>query len=856
MWISFGMATRISTFLRFGILTMSLTIFLHASNTYASVITTPNQLLALDGSASSFTLGNDIELSASDGDPYIATFSGSLNGATYTISGLTAPLFNTLTGTVLNLDITTSADGVIGQGVLANTVEKQTLTIDGVTTTSGGMIENVTVDGSLSSASAGSGGLVGDLNDGSILNSTSDVIVNSTAAYAIYNNSYLQGAVGGLVGKLDYGGSITGSSATGNVTGAGNEVGGLVGQVNSGTISNSFASGDVLGHRGRVGGLVGQVNGGTISNSQATGVVTNGQNGDGLVGGLVGDLNGIVTGGSYATGNVAGASGATDVGGLVGFAGLTADINNSFSTGDVSGDINVGGLVGRITGGVISNSYSSSDVSNGSSTYTDGVCSLFCAVDNFGGLVGFSGKQEGWQGSVREIVSGYDANNSPLYVTTSTVIENSYASGDVVVSGDGGGDMTGVGGLVGYSQGSIFNSYASGKVSAGTRIGGLVGQLGPYSINPNLNTYVDNELVAFLNENGLIKNSYAVGSVNEFYNGANRMGGLVGVNSGGKISNSYATAGGVSIDASTGADHIGGLVGQSEGVGIIENSFAFIDGSVIAGSPGSVGGLAGSFDSGSVTGSYAYIGGEILGYTVASSGFAGLIGITSGSPTITNSYISFAGTVFGSGGASEHILPEFPSLLSVLNSEFENTAFEVVSCLNVGLPILITLQATYDSSACGGQTNNLNKVGRSFATLNTLQEVLKSIGFRGAETSRLKMFGIQLLGNRAKSSVGVNQLVKLFDYANTSILFNKENSLQISFSSYYKEPVQIWIQDLNGTYVLLGNLEFDNDGEAVLPSIKFDKPSIYQLLIVKYAEDSTGGPNLENQLGQISIFVD
>ena len=114
-----------------------------------------------------------------------------------------------------------------------------------------------------------------------------------------------------------------------------------------------------------------------------------------------------------------------------------------------------------------------------------------------------------------------------------TIIQ-SYATGAVT------GDYY-VGGLVGWNNGTITQSYATGYVTGFTYVGGLVGW-----------------------NNGVISQSYATGAVS----GTQFVGGLVGVNwYGGTISQSYATG------AVTGGYSIGGLVGVNDN-GIINQSYA------------------------------------------------------------------------------------------------------------------------------------------------------------------------------------------------------------------------------------------------------------------------------------------
>ena len=156
-------------------------------------------------------------------------------------------------------------------------------------------------------------------------------------------------SVGGLVGWNE--GVVEGSYATGIVNGGG-EVGGLVGSNRAHTaIRDSYATADVTG-RFNVGGLVGR-NGGDVSGSYATGNVSGEQSGD-LVGGLAGVNVGTVVG-SYATGDV---SGSHNIGGLVGGnsggnsgRGIGGVIRGSYAEGDVSGSYKVGGWSVRTASG-------------------------------------------------------------------------------------------------------------------------------------------------------------------------------------------------------------------------------------------------------------------------------------------------------------------------------------------------------------------------------------------------------------------------------------------------------------------------------------------------------------------------
>lgn len=190
-------------------------------------------------------------------------------------------------------------------------------------------------------------------------------------------------------------------------------------------------------------------------------------------------------------------------------------------------------------------------------------------TDSVGGLVGWNeGVVEGSYAT--GIVEG-DAEVGGLVGSNRahTAIRDSYTT--AVVSGE-----FNAGGLVGRNEGDISGSHATGNVSGGDLTGGLTG------VNA-----------------GTIVGSYATGNVS----GSQRMGGLVGGNSGansgrgigGVVRGSYAEG------AVSGAYKVGGLVG-SNSVGTIIVSYAI--GSV-DGSGNEVGGLAGSNNFGRIVASYA-----------------------------------------------------------------------------------------------------------------------------------------------------------------------------------------------------------------------------------------------------------
>ncbi|MCK5271190.1 MAG: PASTA domain-containing protein [Sedimentisphaerales bacterium] len=191
-----------------------------------------------------------------------------------------------------------------------------------------------------------------------------------------------------------------------NITGGSDYLGGLCGYNDEGTITNCYAAGSVTGGSDSdyLGGLCGYNRYGTITDCYATGSVT----GSNCLGGLCGyNYEGTITN-CYATGSV---SGYSYLGGLCG-GNYEGTITNCYAIGSVSGYSYLGGLSGS-NGGTISNCYATGEVTGD---------------DYLGGLCGRNG-----------------------YGT----ITNCYAIGSI----SSGPDSKNIGGLVGYSSGTVTNGF-------------------------------------------------------------------------------------------------------------------------------------------------------------------------------------------------------------------------------------------------------------------------------------------------------------------------------------------------------------------------------------------------------------
>ena len=270
-----------------------------------------------------------------------AFFGGSLDGMGHTLDGLYikgAGSTNVgliglgLSATIRRLALTNlsvdAGDGLYAGGLMGQQA--------------GGLIDDVVLTGGVSGGLY-TGGAVGIIGLNGVLSNTHAAVTVTNTAGATY-------AAGGLVGNLNTG-SITTSSASGDVYSQG-AAGGLAGFL-SGSAVDSHASGSVQGLD--AGGLVGLASG-SITRSYATGSAT----GSRAAGGLVGVLaSGATVLDAYAMGAV---SSAIAAGGLVGVS--SGSINSAFATGYVTGSGSTGGLVATASGShVMTSSYWNTETS-------------------------------------------------------------------------------------------------------------------------------------------------------------------------------------------------------------------------------------------------------------------------------------------------------------------------------------------------------------------------------------------------------------------------------------------------------------------------------------------------------------
>ena len=439
--------------------------------------------------------------------------------------------------------------------------------------TDGATINNVTlVGGSITGTGSNVGAIVGSANNTTLTN-----VVNSAAVSGVSN-------VGGIVGSADNS-AIKDAINTGTINGSGDNVGGLIGNLQysefvketneKGLIGNSYNLGDVSGNGYNVGGLVGHAVNSTIGDG--TNLVYNRMDVTGAynVGGIVGNMAGSTVQNAENSGTVLASRhydgkyifhtdnaafdvngdklGEKDVyianaGGIAGTSSADSTITDVLNTGDVSSSKdtnndyydagNVGGIVGSAVDTNITNATNQENEIRG--------------AHNVGGVAGYFGNSSDDDSSPDYTVTN-GINDGGDIMATGARNENGFVK-EQVRSTDTGAEETiigNMGGVVGYLDGD--NVYVTGSANRGTvhslditgdtvsqasqasNTGGVVGKIDrsdtlKLSDLQGKDTNGNDKII-----NAAVSNSYNTGDVRGYMG----VGGVVGMMYNGEVAGSY-----------------------------------------------------------------------------------------------------------------------------------------------------------------------------------------------------------------------------------------------------------------------------------------------------------------------------
>ncbi len=404
---------------------------------------------------------------------------------------------------------------------------------------SGGTVRNLNLASSMVKGYQYVGGIVGFMDNAHIEDSSFNVDVEDNdcnpglcvwARFGIYG--------GGIVGQM-FDSTLSNVSSGGPSKGSGVTIGGIAGMISDGSSVDGATSTSNVDGGTNVGGFVGELYDSEISNVTVSGNVLV-ESDDHKIGnqggGFAGYTDNATISNSSASGNV---EGNNALGGFIGYSDESTNVTNSHASGTVNGASQVGGFVGESYVFSVVNSYATGNVTSNGNNAGGFAGAAWCVASISTSYA--TGDVESNGINVGGFI-GTDANECP-----GSTLEEVYATGYV----SGGGE---VGGLIGLGAGSTINqSYASGDVVSLTYdAGGLAGTLYGY----------DSE------DDAHVTQSFATGDVT-VAEGGFTAGGLVGLADGVVNMTDVYARGNVSA-----ALQVGGLFGSGSEITTIINGYA------------------------------------------------------------------------------------------------------------------------------------------------------------------------------------------------------------------------------------------------------------------------------------------
>ena len=201
-------------------------------------------------------------------------------------------------------------------------------------------------------------------------------------------------------------------------------------------------------------------------------------------------------------------------------------------------------------------------------------------------------------------------------------------------------------------------------------------------------------------------------------------------------------------------------------------------------------------------------------------------------------------------------MPLFPNFLNTINYGLSPVIYEVNSCLNQGKPYLIEFVSTFTNTCTPSGSGRIIRE-RSFWKTIDLQattEIEKTLGFK-TQSAFPKDSAIKFIEISNNLDISKLKTAAIELSANVRFAIGAGEIVQISFSSGSQEPVELWVYEPDGTWLLAGMITFSNDRKAILPPLQFNKVGDYSLVLSTLSTDSvTKGAPL-NIISQVLVSV-
>jgi hypothetical protein len=117
-----------------------------------------------------------------------------------------------------------------------------------------------------------------------------------------------------------------------------------------------------------------------------------------------------------------------------------------------------------------------------------------------------------------------------------------------------------------------------------------------------------------------------------------------------------------------------------------------------------------------------------------------------------------------------------------------------------------------------------------------------------------KKLGIQIVDLMKNTEPNLVNSITVSVNSIAEVVVQKNQELQIKLNYASVLPVQLWVRSADGEMVFLGELNFDSEGRAILPSLIFTMSGKKDLIFIQY-EDVYQSFDLQFQVGKLTLNV-
>jgi hypothetical protein len=197
-------------------------------------------------------------------------------------------------------------------------------------------------------------------------------------------------------------------------------------------------------------------------------------------------------------------------------------------------------------------------------------------------------------------------------------------------------------------------------------------------------------------------------------------------------------------------------------------------------------------------------------------------------------------------------------LLDILNAGSDDPIFAAASNINSGRPYLLSNPPPSREVVIEEVAPRIGFVAPriGFTTLVTqaLDVLKRPVGFTVANSSTNKLelvLNDQVKDDKSAPITGA----KLLTYQSLATSLSVGGLLQLEINFEANKSLQMWVKSEDDQFLLLGDITFDKDGNAVLPGIEFKKSGSYEFIFVNSDIKGLTQPELVNKVSGLTVYV-